>query len=417
MISAKVWAYQGQRNLPQLMSFEGNERIEKQDDANLKTVIEWKFFRKKTKFEWMGGYNKARLNYYRASSEANFVNFDSRSNEQSWTNRIQVEWDPNEKVNLFWSLNTVYDKVSIFDKAQKIGYDKDQINFSLLNSAHFFVLPDWAVSLLIRSEWYNDRVIGFIPGLGTEYFFGKEKNGAVKLNFSRNYHQPDLNDRYWLPGGNPELLPEEGYMGDLNLIFHSNPERIVSVVSQVTCFASLIDNWIVWQPAANGATYWEASNLRKVFARGTEVQVSSTMKTTTGLLLNLKGNYSFVATSNQDAVSSVDLSRGKQLIYIPKHKANIFVQADYHKYYLKVNAPFIGKRYTTSNNYETDYEKILNPYWLLNLTCGKTFVRQNFKADVSVNMENLTNTEYMAVLWRPMPGRYYGLTVQLAFGK
>jgi outer membrane cobalamin receptor len=416
IVSAKLWAYQSDRDLPQLMSFEGDVRKETQKDQNLRAVISWKIIKAKSKLEWLVGLNMSRLNYFRSSTEANFVNFDSHSKEQSFANQFNYDWTPKETLSFNWSLNTTYNTVSVFDYAQKTGYDKDQQAFSLLNSAHLMLLPEWAISFLLRSEWYDGRVIGFIPSFGTEYWLDKKQLNSLKLNLSRNYHQPSLNDLYWLPGGNPNLKPEDGFSGDLAYAYKGR-EGGTTFSGQITGFASLIDNWIVWQPSANGAYYWEANNLRKVFARGAEIQVSGQTKTANGVMFNLRGNYSYSATSNIDAVPSVDESRGKQLIYIPKHKANLFAETDFRNYYLKINAPFTGKRYTSSNNVESDYEKVLNPYWLVNLTLGKRFDWKPLQADVSLNVENLTNTDYMAILWRPMPGRYYSLTVQIQFRK
>jgi iron complex outermembrane receptor protein len=105
------------------------------------------------------------------------------------------------------------------------------------------------------------------------------------------------------------------------------------------------------------------------------------------------------------------------LIYIPKDKANIYFEGNCKAWYLKINAPFTGKRYTSSNNVESDYEKVLNPYWLINLTAGKRIEFKPFLMDIGINIENLCNTDYMAILWRPMPGRYYSVTVQFQFKK
>jgi outer membrane cobalamin receptor len=79
--------------------------------------------------------------------------------------------------------------------------------------------------------------------------------------------------------------------------------------------------------------------------------------------------------------------------------------------------PFTGKRYTSSNNVESDYEKVLNSYLLLNLSVGRRIDFKPFLMDVVTNIENLTNSDYMAILWRPMPGRYYSLTVQISYKK
>jgi iron complex outermembrane receptor protein len=414
--SAKLWACHSNRDLPQLMSFEGDIRTETQDDRNLRSVLGWKYITEKTKLEWAGGVNLNELDYFRSSTEANFVNFDSRSKERSFTNQFNLDWDIQKNFRLNWSLTTAYHQVSVFDQAQKLGYDQDRLEFSLLNAAYFQPSGKVLLSVLCRSELYDKQLIGFIPSFGAEFISDQKQRSSVKINFARNYHQPGLNDLYWFPGGNPNLQPEEGISGDLAFSYDLHDTK-TSFAGQLTGFASLIDNWIVWQPSANGAYYWEASNLRKVFARGVEFQFSAHVRLANAIDFALKGNYSYSATSNEDAVPSVDESRGKQLIYIPKHKANLYTETNFRKYYLKVNAPFTGKRYTSSNNVESDYEKVLNPYWLVNLTGGRKFDFKPFTMDVALGIENLGNTDYMAILWRQMPGRFYSLTIQVAYKK
>jgi len=414
--SAKLWAYQSHRNLPQLMSFEGDVRKETQDDQNLYGVVSWKHHTQKSKLEWLVGVNLNDINYFRSSTEAGFVNFDSRSREHSYTNQIDFDWNPSEFLNLNWNINSSYHQVSVLDRAQKLGYEHNRFELSLLNSISIQASSEVSLSLLSRSELYDNHLIGFIPSIGLEYIPEKWSSSSVKLNLARNYHQPGLNDLYWLPGGNPDLKPEDGYTGDLTFGYSYKKENS-NISGQLSGFASLIENWIVWQPSANGAYYWEASNMKKVFARGLEIQLSVQKIIAKTILVNLKGNYSHSATSNLNAVPSVDESRGKQLIYIPKDKANIFAQGNFKAWYVKVNAPFTGKRYTSSNNVESDYEKVLNPYWLINLTAGKMFEFKPVRMDIAINIENLANTDYMAILWRPMPGRYYSITIQFQYKK
>jgi len=415
-LSAKLWAYRSNRDLPQLMSYEGDTRTETQNDRNLRGVVSWKYFARKSILEWVGGVNLTELNYLRLSSEAHFVNFDSKSKEHSFFNQLNYDWKPKENVYLNWSFNTSYHTVSVFDRAQKLGYDRNRVELSLLNSIHLQPLSELSLSFLLRSELYDNRLIGFIPSIGVGYIPDKKQNMTVKLNLARNYHQPGLNDLYWLPGGNPDLKPEDGYSGDLAFAFSAKNAK-TTFSGQITGFASLIHNWIVWQPSAGGAYYSEASNMRKVFARGVEIQAFLHKSVAQVVSVDLMGNYSYSATSNMDAFSSVDHTRGKQLIYIPKHKANLFAEAGYKEYFLKINAPFTGKRYTSSNNVESDYEKVLNPYWLFNLTAGRSFELKPFRMNAELNIENLANSDYMAILWRPMPGRYYSLTVQFSYKK
>jgi outer membrane cobalamin receptor len=414
--SAKFWANKSHRDLPQLMSFEGDIRKETQDDQNLRGVFSWKYHTQKSKLEWLGGLNMNNINYFRSSIEAGFVNFDSQSKERSYSNQFDFDWNPVEFLNLNWNVNSSFHQVSVLDRAQKLGYEHDRFELSLLNSISIQANSEVSLSLLSRSELYDNHLIGFIPSFGIEYIPAKWSSSSVKLNLARNYHQPGLNDLYWLPGGNPDLKPEDGYSGDLTFGISDKKEN-TSISGQLSAFGSLIENWIVWQPSANGANYWEASNMKKVFARGLEIQLLVQKNIAKTISVNLKGNYSHSATSNMNAVPSVDESRDKQLIYIPKDKANIFAEGNFKAWYVKINAPFIGKRYTSSNNVESDYEKVLNPYWLINLTAGKTYEFKPVRMDLAFNIENLANTDYMAILWRPMPGRYYSLTAQFQYKK
>ena len=47
--------------------------------------------------------------------------------------------------------------------------------------------------------------------LGTEvYVLRNEKNKlTIRAQVARGYRVPTLNDRYWIPGGNPDVVPED----------------------------------------------------------------------------------------------------------------------------------------------------------------------------------------------------------------
>lgn len=409
-ISLKGWFSKSERDLPQLMSFEGSNRTETQDDQNLRLVADWKWYSEKYQLKMMTGFSNNELAYLRSSTEANFVNFDSDSRENVYTHQTKFDWKPTENFSLQWSLGNTFNKVEIYDHAQQTGYDESRFESSLLNSARALLSKKLAASFLFRTELYDKKLIAFIPSLGFDY--NPDKTSALKINLSRNYHKPNLNDLYWLPGGNPGLKPEDGFSSDLS-IQKAWKTTSYDLDLKFTGFASLIDNWIIWRPAANGAYYWEADNLKKVFSRGAEFSSSWRYHPNEKLKLSVNANYSYTLSTNQNAVQSVDQSRGKQLIYIPKHKANVFAQVNYLNWYVKTSAPFTGKRYTTSSNSESAFEEVLTSYWLVHTTVGKKFMLKWFNADTSLRIENLLDTDYMAVLWRPMPGRYFSFNLQL----
>ena len=267
----------------------------------------------------MAGFSNNRLDYFRSSTEAHFVNFDSDSRENVVTHQLKYDWKPSEKISFQWALGNTFSKVEIFDQAQQTGYNESRFESSLLNSLRALLNKKMAASFLFRTEYYDNKLIAFIPSAGFDYDLSQ--SFGLKINLSRNYHKPNLNDLYWLPGGNPELKPEDGFSSDLSVrkIWKTSSSELDLKLSG---FASLIDNWIIWRPAANGAYYWEADNLKKVFSRGAEFSSSWRYHPNEKIKMAVNANYSFTRSTNENAVESVDQSRGKQLIYIPKHKGN-----------------------------------------------------------------------------------------------
>ncbi|MCL1822282.1 MAG: DEAD/DEAH box helicase, partial [Prolixibacteraceae bacterium] len=79
MIVARGWYQESRRNLPQLMSYEGSNRIEYQDDEQIRAQIEFKNFGAPVKFRYSGGLNHTKLRYFRNSTESGFVNDNAMS--------------------------------------------------------------------------------------------------------------------------------------------------------------------------------------------------------------------------------------------------------------------------------------------------------------------------------------------------
>jgi len=186
--------------------------------------------------------------------------------------------------------------------------------------------------------------------------------------------------------------------------------------NEISAFLSKIENWIIWQPASSGAYYWEANNVKDVRSGGIEYALFSEYDWEE-CRFRSGGNYSFTNTSNLNAVSPVDQSRGKQLIYIPRHKGHLYLSASWKDFTIKYDLNYVGKRFTRSSNRESDYERILNPYWLSKMALDKQIAWNKFTINLKFTVENLLNESYQSILWRPMPGRSYSLSMALNFAR
>jgi iron complex outermembrane receptor protein len=185
---------------------------------------------------------------------------------------------------------------------------------------------------------------------------------------------------------------------------------------ELSAYYSRIRNWIIWQPASNGAWYWEAANIDEVFSRGLEYDFNSTFTTRCWKFI-FNGNYAFTLVSNEHAVSSVDRSRRKQLVYVPRHNGNIHGAVTYMDWSLMIDIGYTGRRYTQSNNQWSQFESVLNPFWLTNAAVQKQIHMTGLEASVKVKADNLFNVNYQQILWRPMPGRYLTFIFSARFGK
>ncbi|QGY47133.1 TonB-dependent receptor plug domain-containing protein [Maribellus comscasis] len=415
IMSLRIWFQKSDRNLPQLMSYEGSEREEYQNDDQLRVQYDIKKYTDKFNYHFFTGLNSTTLNYYRATPEFNFVNENSKSKENGFQNHLRIFREFNEKTYATVSADVNYYQVQITNKINGEDYKKDRFETSLLINWHMKPSDRFAAFMLMRSENYDNHVEPFIPSAGFEWQVTKRWPLLLKPNVARNYHKPTLNDLYWLPGGNSDLLPEDGYTGDLSLSWQTENSHF-QFDSEITGFVSFIDNWIVWQPSQSGAYYWEANNVKEVLSRGAEYRFSAG-KNLRNLELKSGGNYSYTHTTNQNAMRSVDKSRGKQLIYIPKHKGNLFAAASVKNFTLKFDMEYTGKRYTNSSNEESEFERVLNPYWLNKVSLDKMLEISSFRMNIKFAVENIFNEDYQSILWRPMPGRYYSFSMALNYKK
>ncbi len=413
MSGFRVWVQQGERDLPQLMSYQGTERDEYQKDLQVRAQFDWKRYSETVNYQFFSGINTTRLDYYRATPAFGYVNEDSRSVETGFLNHLRLFRKFDDKTYATVTLNANYFQVEAIDHLMEGGYKNDRSETSLLMNLHLKPSDRLAAFLLIRSENYDKQLVPFIPSAGIEWQPFLRMPVMVRSNLARNYHKPTLNDLYWLPGGNPGLLPEDGYTGDLSVGADLFLRNFV-LKSELTGFVSKIENWIVWRPAINGAYYWEAANLKDVLSRGVEFQYRLSYENQK-FDFHSGGSYAYTATSNLHAARPVDASRGKQLIYIPKHQGGFFLSAGLKKFTLKYDLTATGKRYTNSSNEESDFERVLNGYWLSDISLSKQIQYGDLSWMVKISVENLFDQDYQSILWRPMPGRFYSFSVAFKF--
>lgn len=411
----RFWFQKSRRNLPQLMSYQGSEREEYQHDEQYRVQYDRKKYADGLNVHFFTGINASRLNYYRATPAFQFVNENTHSAETSFLNHLRILRKFNEKTHATVRFDVNYHEVKATDRKTGRGYKNNRLETSLLLNMHIKPSDRLAAFILVRSENYDRKIVPLIPSVGIEWQVFRNFPVILQGNVARNYHKPSLNDLYWLPGGNPELESEDGYTADISLA-GDHVFGAWNMKQELTGFVSKVENWIVWQPAASGAWYWEAGNVKDVLSRGLEYQFSAGVDWK-DFRFRAGGNYAFTSTSNMHAVRPVDESRGKQLIYIPKHKGGGYWSITRKTFTLKFDSHGAGKRYTRSSNRESDFEQVLNPYLISRLSLEKETKWNGNLLHMKFTVDNLFDQTYQSVLWRPMPGRFYTFSVAFKYRK
>ncbi len=232
----------------------------------------------------------------------------------------------------------------------------------------------------------------------------------LRFNVSTKYRLPTLNDKYWTPGGNPDLLPEHGWgitAGlDLQTGTPGGSPSPWTLRWQTDLFSNVLNDQIRWIP---GDGYWHPGNVDKVWAYGAENSLQGTWKKKY-LTLTCQLNYDYT-------ISAVLAENGKkqdhhQNNYVPVHTASGIFRLDYRFLYTGIYETFTGARYTTPDN---DPLYALDPYALTDLVAGGRTNKGSWEVDLRFTVRNLFNTRYQAIRSYPMPGRAYFLKARITF--
>ncbi|MCB0754348.1 MAG: TonB-dependent receptor [Flavobacteriales bacterium] len=226
-----------------------------------------------------------------------------------------------------------------------------------------------------------------------------------KGNAARNFRAPTMNDLYWIPGGNQNLKNESGFSWEAGFDIARQWKKFGIQLGSVF-YRSEIENWIIWLPLDG---IWTPQNKRAVTTRGVESELDLSMKIGK-VLLRFNAAHTWVSSTVSKGASANDASVGKQLIYVPTQQAR--GQLSVHTAGLMVlfGHQFIGERFTTSDN-----GSALPAYQLSYASFGYEHRFSKHRLGINCTIENLFNTTYQTIAWRPMPGRSFLINLNYQF--
>ena len=259
------------------------------------------------------------------------------------------------------------------------------------------IYPAW------RVDFYDPHEGGarwsLNPRIGANLQLLSELPLHVKANAGRGFRMPTFNDRFWQPGGNPDLKPERSWSYEAALFFDG------AVQLEATGFASRTADQLVWTPQTGGL--WSPENLSRSETTGFEGSLRLNRRTVDAGLF-----YTWTRALNRSDSSSP--SFGKQLRYVPRQQIKGYVALAAGPFTAGLHAGYVGRRYITGDESEwvegafvldarATYARRIGPVW----------------ARLSVDVENLADSSYEVINNYPMPPRHgrVGLFLQTTSGK
>jgi iron complex outermembrane receptor protein len=216
--------------------------------------------------------------------------------------------------------------------------------------------------------------------------------------FSHLQRLPSFNDLYWVPGGNPDLLPEVGNNADIKMKWIMSKSFFASIF-EINPFYYFTNNLIQWRPSENQAI-WTPVNVNKTIQYGLQTNWNM-MFSFSKFILRLSSN--FLAQYAEDRLAH------KELIYVPNYIFNEFIDLSILNHWtINYQFSYNSKRYTTFDN-----DRFLPWYTIHNL--GLSFKHNINKVSMlySLMVKNLTDVDYYTVAWYPMPKRYFIFSIQI----
>lgn len=265
------------------------------------------------------------------------------------------------------------------------------------------------LNAVVRQEIVKGKYIR--PQLGiTIAYTDKKQFFTTSFSYADKYRIPDFNDLYWQPGGNPHLLPENGFTIEYNFVLHPlKATAFYQPVLSATTYYSLINNNIIWTPIASGL--YSPLNILKTKHYGVELKMEHIIQWNKSNLFKASINYNFNRALIVQNASNTNLN-GHFIRYKPQHTIKSYFVFEDKNFNIGLNYLYVSSRFTDDENIKAFQ---LKPYSILDFFIAFKGSFKKFNAEISFKVNNVTNTQYESLRSYAQPLRNYVISIFLNY--
>jgi len=355
---------------------------------------------------------KNRKNSFKYEVNGGFVrdksNFNGNSQDTIQTSRIIgeafVEHDFLSNASYKIGAKTIHIHPKVYAYVETID---SETRLDFYASYYHQLINKLTVTINLRQGFVTDFNVPFTPSVGLSFLaFSKEKFTLnINGNIARSYRVPTFNDRFWVPGGNPDLNPEKGMNYELGTKLRYCSGEVTGNI-KLNGFFIRINDWILWK---NGGSYWTAENVQNVESKGIEFMTDWKYKMF-GLTILSGLNYTYTSTRRVASINNTN-ALNRQLEYVPLHSGNFFITTSYKKFDLILDGNYTDDQFTDEED-----KNILDSYFLLNAGIAyKMNINNRNRIKINGMINNLLNIDYQSSWGYAMPGINYKLSLTYNF--
>lgn len=402
-IEAGVWYQEKDLQIPSLMGLteSGNAR---QKDSLFRVFLSYR--KKGAKSAWLvrSAYLSDYINYTSGLQVDSLSYIDSKIH----AGRLLNETDYRYFLNTRLIAGAGFSHSLINGHSENYGGSVSENEYAIYGYLKY-ALKDLILNAGLRKEFYKS--LNPPPQLSAGIRYMVNKSLILRATFSTKFRKPTFNEKYWRPGGNTELRPEEGFGADAGAewTINSYNEDKNGMAVRMTGYYQTVDNWIQWimKDSLTPVEY------KTVHARGFELWLDYSLKLQS-VIISGNFNYTLNRSTIVETYDDNPVFEGNQLMYIPIHTLRSNCSFKYEGFEFDLSAHYTGERQTVESSNKSLQ---LPPYMLLDTGISWRKSYRSVSITLWMRCDNLFDKRYEIIRAYPVQGRTYHLGISAGFEK
>jgi vitamin B12 transporter len=396
-----IWYQQKMKDLPQIMGSYGPS-FASQKDSSLKIFAKWTRLFTHSAFTFKSAYFTDYLNFLDKITPSDP---DFSINSKIYSRQILSDLSFRNFFSEHFSGEIGVVSKLIYAEVAAYSHDIFEPRTSAYSAAKLSYMA-FNINLSVRTEMTKGEQPKPVIAGGINYNLIKNIL-TLRLASSTKYRLPSLNEKYWQPGGNPNILPEEGWTNEAGFICNliKGTPSVLTFESQA--YSSRMKNLIQWTGSGNEL---EPVNFKSVWSRGVDGQIRYNY---TGRIIQFESaiGVEHLKSTNTDTYEGDEAILGKQLRYTPQNRMNYFSQIDYSTFKIGYILSFTGSTFINEDN----SGMILPAFSVSHIYASVSKEIYGNNCELNVRISNIFNNHYQVIAAYPAQGRAYNIGISIRF--